>query len=149
MSQDPPGLVPALERALDGAQVPVQSAAAVELARRYARLLDEPAVAAKYRQPLNMLRKAFAHFAETINMTPTEAKSLEMAEITIVTALGEHSVASDLGPKLLAALTALNMTLPVTKPAEKTGEPSVKPAGPLADVRAEAKRLRLVGQDGA
>jgi len=135
----------ALEQALDQAELPERSAAAVALARRYARLLDEPTPAGKYRIPINHMRKVFADFRATTNMTPTEKRGLEQAEETILTALAEHSVASDLGPKFLQVLTALNMALPATaKPLTEGEKERAKPAHPFAEERAESARLRLV-----
>lgn len=134
----------ALEGALSSANIPDQSAGAVALARRYARLLDEPAVNAKYRTPLDCLQKVFRHYRATVRLTPTEARGLDSAEATLTVALAEHSVASDLGPKLLAALTALNLTLPATGTGAKPEAPSVKPVEPLDAERAEAQRLRVV-----
>jgi len=62
----------------------------------------------------------------------------------ITSALAEHSVASDLGPKLLAALTALNLTLPATGTGAKPEAVRDKPVEPLDAERAEAQRLRVV-----
>ena len=91
----------ALTAASTSGQSKPEDAAAVALARRYAALIDDAAVAAKYREPLAVLRRAVAFYGED-----DAVKALDK----IADALGAHSVASDLGPKLLAALTALGMT---------------------------------------
>ena len=88
----------ALDQALTGAKMQSEDASAVRLARHYAYLLDRAAPASKYAKALEWL----ADVADG----DEGAKHAE----TIRTALSEHSVASDLGPKLLAALTALGMT---------------------------------------
>lgn len=133
----------ALENALASTNVPEQSAAAVALARRYAELMDEPAAAGKYRIALQHLAKVFAHYAATARTTPLEARGLEQAEATIVTALAEHSVASDLGPKLASILKELNLTLPAESAATKPEAPSGQPLIPLDTERSEARRLKL------
>jgi hypothetical protein len=134
----------ALEGALTSANVPAQSAGAVALARRYARLLDEPAVNAKYRTPLDHLQKVFRHYRATVRLTPTEERGLDSAEATLTVALGEHSVASDLGPKLASILKELNLTLPAAAAPARPEAPSVQPLIPLDAERAEAQRLRVV-----
>lgn len=134
----------ALEEALTCANVPATSVAAVELARTYARLLDEPAAGAKYRIPLQHLAKVFRHYANTVKATPLEAKGLETAEATIVSALAEHSTTSDLGPKLAAILKELNLTLPAVAAPAKPEVARVKSVEPLDTERAEAQRLKIV-----
>lgn len=96
--------------------------AAVELAKRYAALIDDAAPAAKYRQPLDELRAA---------VRGTDA---EDALVKLETALAQHSVASDLGPKLLMVLTALGMTA--------AGRGGVKGAGGVGGVAGKLDELR-------
>lgn len=73
--------------------------AAAELACTYAGLIDEAAAAAKYRDPL-----------ETIHQCLPDDPQVTAAYHKIADALARHSVASDLGPKLLAALAQLGLT---------------------------------------
>ncbi len=94
-------LARAVGSALTAASTAPEDAAAVALVRRYAALIDDAAVAAKYRRPLAALRRAAALLGDD-----DTAEALDK----ITEALAAHSVASDLGPKLLAALTALGMT---------------------------------------
>jgi hypothetical protein len=98
-------LTRALGSALAAAAPVPEDAAAVALARRYATLIDDAAVAAKYRRPLATLRRAVAHYDREIG---DDGAAEALGKVT--EALAAHSVASDLGPKLLAALAALGMT---------------------------------------
>ncbi len=147
MSQDLSAMVPALEDALKVAPRPPELAAAVALARRYARLLDAAAVDRKYVKALKVVVKALDHYVLTTRLTPVEERAVEEAGITVATALAEHSVASDLGPKFLAALAALNMTLASTKRESPGG--SGGDVSPVAEARAERERLRLINGGGA
>lgn len=115
------------------------------LARRYAALLDEAAPAGKYRRPLALLDKVAAYYRDTAKLTPVEERALDEAMNTIGDALAQHSVASDLGPKLLQALERLNMTLTKTdaKPAA-TEAPS-----DASSVRDELKARRRAREHGA
>lgn len=90
----------ALAAALKTANPPPSDGAAVQLAKQYAELIDRAAPAAKYREALELLAAA------TADASPRVAKALW----TVTDALAEHSVHSDLGPKLHALLTALGMT---------------------------------------
>lgn len=124
----------ALDEALTNLTVQTRDKAAVALARRYAALLDEATPASKYREPLLLISQAL----------PRDPQ-IEAAFRKIADALGEHSVASDLGPKLLAVLTALGMTpagrgaKDATPPAD--GKPKGK-ADELAERREERERKR-------
>lgn len=91
----------AVAAALRDAQVPAVDGGARALARRYAALIDEAVPLAKYEEPLRVLRQAVRECSD-----PNAEKHL----VKIEAALSAHSVASDLGPKLLAVLTSLGMT---------------------------------------
>jgi hypothetical protein len=105
-----------------------RDAGAVALARRYAHLIDEAALAANYGEPLRVLGMA-VH-------TKDERQALQR----ITDALAAHSVASDLGPKLLAALTALGLT-PAARQAKGGDSGGAGPGtGKLGDLRAAAQR---------
>lgn len=73
---------------------------AVALAERYAALIDAAEPSAVYARHLRVLRGALTGVDDTV---------MEVF-IKVAEALSAHSVASDLGPKLLATLTALGMT---------------------------------------
>jgi hypothetical protein len=90
----------AVESALTDAPTLGRDAGAVALARRYAALIDEATPASKYREPLLLISQALP-----------DDDHVELAFRKIADALGAHSVASDLGPKLLATLGALGMTV--------------------------------------
>jgi hypothetical protein len=105
----------ALALTLSKADLDDRSAAAVALSKRYATLLDAAAARGTYRRPLALLAKAAALAGDD--------ETLE-AYAKIADALGQHSVASDLGPKLLASLAALGLTAPVTGKDQRRGSPA-------------------------
>lgn len=105
MTRQPRGpMTRAVGSALRAANVDRQDAATEALARRYAALIDDAQPAAKYVKHLDALRRALV-VLELEDRTEVLDHFDKIAE-----ALSAHSVASDLGPKLLAALTALGMT---------------------------------------
>jgi hypothetical protein len=112
------------------------------LARQYARLIDDAAPVARYADPLRVLTAAVAVLGSLGVDTSKAGDALR--KITI--ALGEHSVASDLGPKLLAALTALGMTPASRGTGGGAGGPVV--VDELAKLR-ERSRERRAGVHGA
>jgi hypothetical protein len=87
----------ALTAALRAATTRPEDASTIALAKNYARLLDAAAPAARY-----------AKAVEWLDTVRTD-KNNDLVNV-IMAALAEHSVASDLGPKLLACLDALGMT---------------------------------------
>lgn len=91
----------ALRESLVSAPAAKEDRAAVQLARRYAGLLDQATPASRYRP---LLDKVGAVLARSRDKEAVEA--LEK----IRDALGAHSVLSDLGPKYLAVLVALGLT---------------------------------------
>jgi hypothetical protein len=116
-----------VEAALGEAQPADRDAGAVALARRYAYLIDEAAPAANYGEPLRVLRAA-VH-------TRDEHQALQR----ITDALSAHSVASDLGPKLLAALAALGMT-PASRQVKGGEPPGARIAAQLDEFTARRAR---------
>lgn len=88
----------ACETSLAAAKLSPRDQAAAAMVRRYAELLDTPSLPLKYRKPL-------AEIAAALDGRATDALT------AVVAALSEQSVTSDLGPKLLAGLTALGCTL--------------------------------------
>jgi hypothetical protein len=92
----------ASEISLAAATLDARDGSAAALVRRYSALIDEAAIPAKY-------EKALSEFAALARMSGT--KEAYDALRTVTAALSEQSVTSDLGPKLLAALTALGCTL--------------------------------------
>lgn len=91
-----------------------QDEGAKALARRYAVLIDEATAAAKYGEPLRVLARVVA--------AAEDPEAAAKAYQKIADALAEHSVASDLGPKLLQALTALGLT-PAARGTKQGGDP--------------------------
>jgi hypothetical protein len=80
---------------------------AEQLARRYAQLLDAAAMPARHRKHVEGLALALGELAE---VSPLAAEAAREHLERVAEALSEHTVASDLGPKLLATLTALGLT---------------------------------------
>lgn len=108
--------------------------AAAALARRYARLIDEASPAAKYEEPLRKIAAALDR----------DDEAAADAYRKIVTALSQHSVASDLGPKLLAALAACGMT-PTSRNAKNGGAGGPVVSDELGALRARAQQRRRAG----
>ena len=107
-----------------------RDAAAAALARRYARLIDDAAVAARYDEPLRKIRDALP-----------DDDGVAEAYHKIVVALSEHSTTSDLGPKLLAALAACGMT-PASRIAKNGGPGAPVVSDELRALRDRADRRR-------
>jgi hypothetical protein len=125
-----------VQAALDAQPPESRDAAVTELALTYARLMDDAAPAAKYAKALGWLESG---------ADSEDARASEHTH-TIVTALSRHTVASDLGPKLLAALEALRMS-PRARAAAMKGGKDDKPTGrldQLADRRARKGRAETV-----
>jgi hypothetical protein len=106
--------------------------AAVQLARRYAVLLDDAASAAKYRPLLDTLRRVVAR-------VPGAVSALAKVE----DALAAHSVMSDLGPKYLAVLVQLGLT-PASRGVKAATVPADEgPPAPAAPPPPEGKADEL------
>lgn len=99
--------------------------AAEHLAQGYADLIDHAAPSAKYRKALAALRRA---------VDSSDDEDVFEAFETVQVALAEHSVASDLGPKLLAVLTSLGLTT--------AGRGAAKDAGGKHDDRSPIDEIR-------
>jgi hypothetical protein len=107
-------------------------AAAERLALGYAELIDSAAPAAKYRKALAVISRAIAG-------TGYEEDDPFEAFETVSTALAEHSVASDLGPKLLVTLTSLGLTTAAR--GEKTGGGKrEQPANPVDRIKQQREQ---------
>jgi hypothetical protein len=116
-----------------------QDGAAEALALTYAMLIDNAAPAARY-------RKALRHVAAAVRAYRGDGADDAAAGLEVLeTALGAHTVASDLGPKLLAALGTLGMT-----PAGRGGRKDAHDPAPVADLpdpldQVAAQRERRLG----
>jgi hypothetical protein len=107
-----------------------EDGAVAALALEYARLSDEAAPAGKYEAALTWLSGQGA-----------DDRDADKHIRTISQALAAHSVASDLGPKLLAALESLEMS-PRARGAAKKGTADDKPsANPLDELAARRAGL--------
>jgi len=125
----------ALRRAMRDRAGPPRDAAAEGLALHYARLIDQAAPAAKYRKHLRALAGALARYGGADRDDALEALD------ALTVALGEHTVASDLGPKLLGVLVGLGLA---GRPAGKDDprEQQQQPANPLEAIRDEVAQQR-------
>lgn len=124
-------MVKRVEQALRAVALVDQDAGTEALALHYAELIDDAAPAAKYAAALEWLAG--------VDVAPEDAKHVR----AITTALARHSVASDLGPKLLATLDALGLT-PKARSAVSKGvsddKPAANPLDELANARARKGR---------
>lgn len=102
-------------------------AGAEQVALNYARLIDAAAPAARYARPLAALTRAVDAY---------DAPDAADALLAVTTALAEHSVASDLGPKLLAALVELGLTPKARAALSKGGRDDGPAQSPLDELRA-------------
>ena len=112
-----------LNEGLGAVELEVKDRPTAALARYYAELLDNAAPAAKYEKALSWLAGGASQ---------EDPKADDYTRV-ITTALNEHSTASDLGPKLLAALTALGMTPAAAGVA--IPKPGAVPQSPLDELR--------------
>lgn len=120
---------------------------AVALARRYAILIDHAAPQARYRESIEAVTRALETLAV---LDPVVGVDYMKHWNKITDALSAHTVASDLGPKLLAALTALGLTLAGRGVKGVSG--GLAPAGPRAESefeRLRRERAERAGQHGA
>lgn len=137
-------ILPELRSSLAAAKLKPLDSATAAVALRYAELLDECAVEKQYVKPLEMIGQAIASVADDM-MNPTQADQLVGAFKKIESALAEHTTASDLGPKLLATLTSLNLTPAAREKGSKVaadgqGGEVIPMVNPLVVARDEAKK---------
>ena len=93
-------LAPQVQATVDALKREPADAGAVQLAHMYARLIDQAVPDARYRDALAYLE----------TLVPADDTTGRRHLQRIIDALAEHSVASDLGPKLLAVLEQLGAT---------------------------------------
>lgn len=127
-------LLPALRTSLEAAKLKEHDAGARALAERYAALLDEAAVAKAYTKSIERLERVIERAVDDC-ATQLEEEQTLAAWDKIKSALAEHSTASDLGPKLLAALTSLGLT-----PASRAEKGTAAPVTPLTKSPLERQR---------
>lgn len=121
-----PSLSRSLADALKTAQTQPADAATIALARRYAALVED----------------AEATAAALDTMEPEDEGQAEQIR-RLRARVDAATVASDLGPKLLAALTALGMTPAARSTAAKGGTPDAgNPAGDALDALRARRRAR-------
>ena len=140
----------AVEAALTAAKIRDEDKATAELARHYAALIDNATPASKYRTPLRDLRRGL-DMLERVGEPLAAAQAGDALE-RVTEALGAHSVASDLGPKLLAALTALGLTSAAVKGVTTNGAAPARPEPEREESefeRLRRERAERVGKHGA
>lgn len=114
-------LLSQVEHSLVEAEHGAKYAAASALAEHYAFLIDCAAPTKAYATAIRVLQKFIDEQIMMVRPAP-EQREIERAWDTVRTALAEHSVASDLGPKLLTALERLDLTT------NSSGKPGRLPA---------------------
>lgn len=87
----------------------VRFSGAARLARHYASLIDNAAPSRSYAKSIRVIGEFIA--TQSALLPPPEERELLSEWDKVSSALAEHSVASDLGPKLLAAMAKLELTL--------------------------------------
>ncbi len=138
-------LTPAIERSLSALTLEQTDQGARDLALLYAQLIDDPKAAEKYTKALRLVSEAVSSFADDLPITAGD--QMRTAWDRISSALAEHTVVSDLGPKLLATLTALGMT-PAGRAAKSAPAPPpangavAKPAPILTELEKARNRAR-------
>jgi hypothetical protein len=130
----------AVRAALTAATLDDRDRGTAELCRRYAILIDNATPASKYKAPFDALRLAVEQAA---GVDP-DVKPAYDALDKIETALAEHTVASDLGPKLLAALTSLGLSVAGRAGKTSGGTPDVgaAPARTVEQPRSQRDEIR-------
>lgn len=121
---------------------------AAALCRRYAALIDDAAPAAKFRESIEAVTLALETLAV---LDPVVGVDYVKHWAKVTDALAAHSVASDLGPKLLAALTSLGLTLAGRGiKGVSNGTPNAKPRTRTDELRERRQsRAQRAGADGA
>lgn len=121
MATKPPSTTRALQAALRAARPAPGDAAAVALAKRYAALIDRA-----------------EELAEELSGLHAEDDDQAKVLAALKAKVDAQAVASDLGPKLLGALTALKLT-PAARAAVAAGEVTANAgANPVLKFRARA-----------
>lgn len=136
-------LLSQVEHSLAEAEHGARYAAASALAEHYAFLIDCAAPHRTYATAIRVLQKFIDN--EITTLPYVEQRETLSAWDKITSALAEHSVASDLGPKLLSALERLDLTVvAAAKPGRPPGQQPAPAAAPPAPITAEGNALRLL-----
>lgn len=130
-----------VDEALTDARAVKRDAGAVALLRTYADLIDDAGIPGKYAEALEWLA-AIGGDSEDRN---SEDRNADRYVRTITLALSRQSAVSDLGPKLLASMEALNLTPRARKAATPADARNGAPS-PIDELR--DKRRRRAGNVG-
>jgi hypothetical protein len=140
----------AVGASLNEAKIAKTDLAAAALCRRYAALIDDAQPAARLADHIAAVNAALETLAV---LDPLVGVDYMKAWGKITEALAAHSVASDLGPKLLAGLSALGLTVAgrgVKGGTSGVGTPAVAPAGPANELQQRREsRAERAGPNGA
>jgi uncharacterized membrane-anchored protein YjiN (DUF445 family) len=137
-------ILPAVRTALDAVKLGDEDSGARALAERYATLLDAA-------EPTQQYGAWIAKVDRVLDNALTESTAHQQAReawTRIRNALAEHSVASDLGPKLLDALGKLGATVAARGDAKPAGGTVIPMENPLQAAR-DAVRAARDRQAGA
>jgi len=121
-----------VNKSLESAEISEKDAGAAQLARRYAELIDAAQPTAALAKSIAAVQRGLDALAEA----EISAGDCQAQFDKVKAELAAHSAASDLGPKLLAALTALGLT-----PAGRTAKGVITNV-PEPVVESELQRLR-------
>jgi hypothetical protein len=134
-----PGSMLAAVRASIGAvETAREDSGAAALAERYADLMDRAEPTKQYG---GWIRKVDAFLDQRLSGTVLD-EQVATAWTNIRLALAEHSVASDMGPKLLDALHKLGATPAARGEGKPAGAPVIPMANPLEAAAREAREAR-------
>jgi len=127
-----------VDQALADAKPGNRDAGAVALLRAYADLIDDAGVPGKYADAL-----------EWLSGIESEDRAADKHVRAITLALSQQTATSDLGPKMLAAMEALQLT-PRARAAKAPGSDRNGAKSPVAQLRDEVaeKRRRRAGNVG-
>lgn len=125
-----------IDEALAEARAAKRDAGAVALLRTYADLIDDAGVPGKYADALDWVIGVAA---------ASEDRNADKHSRAILLALSHQTAASDLGPKLLAAMEALQLT-PRARKAASPADARNGAANPIDELR--DKRRRRAGNVG-
>jgi hypothetical protein len=136
-----------LAAALAAAKVEQRDRGTERLARHYAELIDNAAPSRSYAKSIRVLGTFIEDNADILGHGSPRERELMEAWDKASSALAEHSVASDLGPKLLAAMIALQLTPASRVPKSGAAPAAAEQAAP--DEATDAAVLRLIRGEAA
>jgi hypothetical protein len=104
MAESRASLAESVSKSIESAGITERDKGVATLALQYAQLIDEAVYAQKYRKMMRLVMRAVDRY------DGEDSEEVAEAYGALAAALSQHSVSSDLGPKLLASLTSLGLT---------------------------------------